>query len=297
MHIGFIGLGTMGFPIAGHLAKVAESCRVWNRTNSKAKQHAEQFLTIHAESIEELKVCDIIFTCLPTSQEVKSYCNILKTREAGVVFVDVTSGVPKESIEIMQSLSEFGHHYVDAPVSGGPKGAREGTLTSMVGGDHEVVEKVLYFIKSYSRVAFHVGPCGSGHAIKSVNNALNVTNLMVAAEGLCALRSLGICPKIALDVINASSGRSLQTEVRIPTNVLTRDFNYGFKLGLMVKDFGICKDLLDNNFSSVSILKIANDTLLKGMSTEGEDADYTAIVRYIEHLAGVQIVSGEEVSS
>mmetsp|Transcript_37645 Transcript_37645/g.118644 ORF Transcript_37645/g.118644 Transcript_37645/m.118644 type:complete len:93 (-) Transcript_37645:628-906(-) len=81
----------------------------------------------------------------------------------------------------------------------------------------------------------HVGPCGSGHAVKSVNNAMNATHLIIAAEGLCTLQKFGVCPADALSVINASSGRSLQTEVRMPMSVLPRTFDYGFKLGLMEK--------------------------------------------------------------
>mmetsp|Transcript_37640 Transcript_37640/g.118639 ORF Transcript_37640/g.118639 Transcript_37640/m.118639 type:complete len:218 (-) Transcript_37640:628-1281(-) len=200
-----------------------------------------------------LKSCDIIFSCLPTSADVKYFCESLRDRPAGLIWIDITSGVPHESVLISSLLKDYGHFYVDAPVSGGPKGAVEGTLTSMIGGEVKIVQKVLPWIKCYSKLAMHVGPCGSGHAVKvcflysqmqfykflcffqSVNNAMNATHLIIAAEGLCTLQKFGVCPADALSVINASSGRSLQTEVRMPMSVLPRTFDYGFKLGLMEK--------------------------------------------------------------
>mmetsp|Transcript_37634 Transcript_37634/g.118633 ORF Transcript_37634/g.118633 Transcript_37634/m.118633 type:complete len:269 (-) Transcript_37634:628-1434(-) len=251
--VGFIGLGAMGYPIAGHLKKKTDSVKVWNRTQTKSCKHATQYSTDMIADVLNLKSCDIIFSCLPTSADVKYFCESLRDRPAGLIWIDITSGVPHESVLISSLLKDYGHFYVDAPVSGGPKGAVEGTLTSMIGGEVKIVQKVLPWIKCYSKLAMHVGPCGSGHAVKvcflysqmqfykflcffqSVNNAMNATHLIIAAEGLCTLQKFGVCPADALSVINASSGRSLQTEVRMPMSVLPRTFDYGFKLGLMEK--------------------------------------------------------------
>ena len=146
--------------------------------------------------------------------------------------------------------------FLDCAVSGGPGGARKGTLASFVGGnDDATVKQMVPIIETFSQHIVHLGPVGAGHAVKAINNAMNVSNLLCATEGLLALRKLGIDPTRACAVINKSSGRSLMSEVRVPQDVLSGWFNYGFKLGLMQKDVNIAVDLLDEHFPDSTVIR------------------------------------------
>lgn len=178
---------------------------------------------------------------------------------------------------------------VDAPVSGGPLGAQNGTLAIMVGGERSDFERLKPVLIPLSKTQVHVGGLGAGHAVKAINNVLNATHLLVAAEGLATLARMGIDPEKALKVINASSGRSLQTTTRIPTNVLTRKFDYGFKLGLMHKDVSIAKSMVDEFSPEAMILprtaQLANDALEKF----GYLADYTEMVKVVEDAIGANV--------
>jgi 3-hydroxyisobutyrate dehydrogenase len=163
---------------------------------------------------------------------------------------------------------------LDCPVSGGPEKAEMGNLTSMVSGNIDEYHKIKYYINLFSNTNY-TGPIGSAHAIKSINNLLNVSNLIIANEGINALSKLGIEPEIALSVINKSSGRSLMTEERLPMNVLNGKFNYGFKLNLMQKDTDLALNLINNKEYFEPIIKKINKTL----ENNTEDCDYTYVFK------------------
>merc|ERR1712039_72693 len=142
----------------------------------------------------------------------------------------------------------------------------------------------------------YLGPTGAGHAVKAVNNACNVSNLLCLHEGLLALKHMGVCPSAALEVINKSSGRSLMSLERIPKEVITGDFNYGFKLGLMAKDVNIATELMDEYFPGAQVYrrtqKVHFDAMAAG--TVSFDSDYTEIVKHQELLAGTKLRAGGE---
>ena len=131
------------------------------------------------------------------------------------------------------------------------------------------------------------------YQVKAINNAMNVSHLLLASEGLLALQRFGVAPATALEVINASSGRSLQTEVRLPERVLTGSFDYGFKLGLMAKDVGIANAVMDANFPEAGqFFRRSGDVLGDAVAQLGPDADYTAAVKVLEGVAGMELRDG-----
>lgn len=262
---------------------------VYNRTKEIAEQHAAEFGTTVMTSLEDLSSVDVCVLCLPTSVIVKDICTkIGAILKSGALVIDATSGDPTLSIQIAKDLSQYGIDYVDCPVSGGPSGAAQGSLTSMIGGQKNPSQRALEFVSStFSKEGkvVVVGPIGSAHSVKAINNCLNATHLIVACEGLLALKASGISPATALSVINNSSGRSLQTEKRIPETVLTRNFNYGFSITLMAKDVRIANAILDNNYPTCS--KIMRETLSlyeKAVIKQGKQADYTEVVKLLEDL-------------
>merc|ERR1712217_969101 len=136
------------------------------------------------------------------------------------------------------------------------------------------------------------GPTGAGHAVKAVNNALNVTHLLLGAEGVLALQQLGVDPDVALEAINGSSGRSLQTQERLPQEVLSRKFGYGFRLPLMAKDCRIAAGVLQDNCPAASLLPAAAKLVQTAAAEESDEADYTRVVCHLERKLGVELQSG-----
>jgi 3-hydroxyisobutyrate dehydrogenase len=283
MRIAFVGLGAMGFPIASRLSKNFE-VTVWNRTLERAKEHSLSSQTKIVENYQQFNNMDYILTCLPSSHHSNEiFRNLHKSQPITTTFIDISSGDYESSLEIAKILSP--RRYFDAPVSGGPKGALDGTLTTMAGCE-ELTKNDELVLSSYSKTIVPCGGVGQGNAIKGANNLLNMTHLILASDILIQLKKKGICPEIALQAINVSSGRSLQTEVRIPTEVLTRRFNYGFKLNLMRKDILQHEELFRDS--------LFHDRV-KGLLDHHHDTeeDYTTIVKDLERRNETELVKRE----
>ncbi len=287
--VAFIGLGTMGYPMAGHLARRFETL-VWNRTASKAQAHAQQFGSHAVADLRETARADFIFTCLPTSVEVEAMVQqVLPQLKPGTVWIDCTSGDPNHSRRIARHLQEAGCDFLDAPVSGGKAGAEAGTLTVMVGGNRDTFERALPVVQAFAGKVFHVGDVGAGHAVKAVNNMLLAIALLSAAEGLVTLVKQGVDPAIALEVINVSSGRSFSTEVHFPERVLTREFPNTFSLALLAKDARIAVSMAREAYVPVPLMQLAAEMFEMAKAQIGGDVDHTAVVKLIEAWAGVEI--------
>ena len=297
----WIGLGAMGAPLAAHLGPTT---RVWNRTAAVATDHAAKHGQIACASLADTAAADVIFLCLPTSAVVASVVAELTPHLhlRGQVLVDCTSGDPAQTRAIAESLPDTAT-LLDCPVSGGPRGAAAGTVTAMVGGDAAAYARVRPLLRKFAKTIKHVGrSVGAAHAVKAMNNALNATHLLAAAEALAALTNFGVAPGAALACINASSGQSLQTRVRIPAEVLPRKFAYGFKLGLMRKDVRIADGLMrgyggggDGGGGEAAASYFFQHTLATldaGVEALGADADYTESVKLVEARAGCELRVG-----
>lgn len=290
-----IGLGAMGWGIAANVckrglqSKLISRVFVWNRTQLKAKQHSLEFGTKNVQNLTDVNDIDvdIIITCLPTSTEVANIADqLVSFLKSGSIWIDCTSGDPNESREIEKKLGSYNISFVDCGVSGGPSGAISGELSAMVGTD--IFDCVSPFISLFAhKKIVHCGGVGSGHAVKAVNNALNTAHLILGAEALIALKKFDIDSSKALQAINASSGRSLQTHERIPKEVLTRNFNYGFKLGLMAKDVETACESL--KIPPDSMLHRTHTFLTRALFEHGRDVDYTELVKILESDADVKL--------
>jgi len=179
--------------------------------------------------------------------------------------------------------------YIDAPVSGGTSGAEKGTLTIMVGGDAAVLERARAVLETFGQKIVHCGDVGAGDAVKAVNNAFLATHILAAAEGLAALVKMGVDPKVALDVINASSGRSNASMNLIPERVITRKFPRTFRLALLEKDVGIAAEVARDTRTPAPILQLTADLFRIARGEFGEVADHVEAVKMVEQWAGVEI--------
>lgn len=285
--VAFLGLGAIGAPMAGHLAPPAARLTVWNRTASRAQQFAtEHGATVAATPAHAARGAEVVITCLPTSREVESLLDaFVEGLTAGSVLVDCTSGDPATSRRIAARLAERGVAFLDAPVSGGVAGAVNGTLTVMVGGDAAALDRVRPVLARFGRKIVHCGPVGAGHALKAVNNALLASHIWSLAEGLIALERAGVAPAVALDVINASSGRSNTSENLFPERVLTRAFPRTFRLALLDKDVGIAADLARDTRVPAPLLSLTSELFHQARAALGEEADHVEAVKFVEHLA------------
>jgi 3-hydroxyisobutyrate dehydrogenase len=293
MQVSFIGLGAIGAPMAAHLAK-QYSLTVWNRTPERAITFATSHGARAARTPREAAAgADVVITCLPTSREVESLLDGPEGLEAGLdrgaLLIDCTSGDPETSRRIAQRLARGEVAFADAPVSGGVSGAVAGTLTVMVGGDAESFGRARPILSAFGKRIEHLGPVGTGHAMKAVNNALLAVNLVAAGEGLAALVKAGVSARTAVEVLNASSGRSFVSEMLIPERVLSGRWPQTFRLALLDKDVGIARSFLQQAGVDGPVLDLAGRLLTEARTELGETADHVEIIRLIERRAGVEI--------
>jgi len=208
---------------------------------------------------------------------------------AGTVLVDCTSGDPASSRRIAARLAERGIAFLDAPVSGGVVGAEQGALTVMVGGDEATLARVRPALERFAKKIVTCGPVGAGHALKAVNNALLAVHVWSTAEGLAALERAGVRADVALDVINASSGRSNASMNLFPERVLTRAFPRTFRLALLDKDVGIAAEVAREQRVPAPMLQLTAELFTVARRELGELADHVEAVQLVERWAGVTI--------
>jgi 3-hydroxyisobutyrate dehydrogenase len=288
--VGFIGLGAIGTPMATHVARVFDTV-VWNRTVARAERFArEQGARAAASPADLVGACEVVITCLPTTREVREVIEAAAPAwRSGQLLIDATSGDPAGSRRNAAWLAERGVGFVDAPVSGGTSGAESGTLTVMLGGEERWVERARTFVAPFAGKVEHVGPVGAGHALKAINQALLAVNLVAAGEGLAALTRLGVAPRRAVDVLNASSGRSNVTERLIPERVLTGAWPRTFSLALLDKDVGVALEVLADAGLESSVYPALKRALEEARARLDPDADHVEAVRAIEERAGTVI--------
>lgn len=293
MKAAFLGLGAIGRPMAAHVARTADLA-VWNRTRASAYAFgAGHGVRVGATPRETVAGADVVLTCLPTSAEVEGLLDGPDGLEAGLrsgaLLLDCTSGDPATSRRIAARLLGRGVAFADCPVSGGTNGAEAGTLTVMVGADDETFARARPVLEAFGRRIDHMGPVGAGQAVKAVNNALLAAHILAFGEGFAALAKAGVPVRKAVDVINASSGRSFVSEVLAPDRVLSGRWPRTFRLALLEKDVRIALGVLDANGVPGPLLHLVGDLFRRARAALGEDADHLEAVRLIEQEAGVEI--------
>jgi len=179
--------------------------------------------------------------------------------------------------------------FVDAPVSGGVKGAEAGTLTVMCGGGQSLIDRARPVLEAFGKKIVRCGDVGAGDAVKAMNQALLAVHIRSAGECLATLAKLGVDSSVALDVINGSSGRSNASENLFPERVLTRAFPRTFKLALLDKDVAIAAGIASGAGVSAPFIDLAARLFAEAHDSLGDEADHVEAIRYIENQAGVQV--------
>src|SRR5699024_3374270 len=208
---------------------------------------------------------------------------------AGSVLIDMSSSYPLSTQKMETVLAERGIKFFDAPVSGGVKKAKEGTLTVMVGGEESYFEKIKLLLEPIGSNIKYIGKVGSGHSLKAINNYLSASSMYATAEAMMLAQKMGIKLDVALDTINESTGSSHSTSFKYPTYVLPKTYNSHFSLRLHLKDIKITKNLASDlnmpmllGSSLVEVYEAAN-------RLGGDDQDHTEIIRFLESIAGEEL--------
>ena len=242
-NIGFVGLGVMGYPMAGHLQQAGHSVTVYNRTASKSRQWADEFAgTAVATPALAAADQDYVMVCVGNDDDLRSVIagdeGVLKGARSGLVIVDHTTASADVARELAALASQQGVEFLDAPVSGGQAGAENGQLTIMVGGDDAVFDRVQPIIASYARMSQLMGPTGSGQLTKMVNQICIAGLVQGLSEALNFAQQAGLDGEAVVSVISKGVAQSWQMENRHKT-MLASEFEHGFAVDWMRKDLAI----------------------------------------------------------
>ena len=275
--VAFVGLGVMGRPMSEHLARAGFSVRSFDL---KAKGNC-------ASLREAVQGADVLVTMLPDGDAVRDVLlEALPSLEKSSIVIDASSADPAGTRALGDALAARGIEMVDAPVSGAVVGAREASLTFMVGGSESAFKKAKPVLAAMGKQIFHVGPLGAGHAVKALNNYLGAAGTLAGFEALLVARAFGLDPKPMLEAINASTGRNSTTERKIARDVLTGAYASGFKLALMAKDVGIAAQLARGLGVEAPFLKATLKAWRAAQRELPAGADHSEIYKYQEKVAG-----------
>ncbi len=247
--IGFVGLGMMGWPMARNLVEAGFALVVHDADPERQELFAAEHGCVAASTASAFADATVVVTMLPDDKVVQNAIldwrgGIAASLPRDAVVVDMSSSNPVGTRELGACLAPLGIGLVDAPVSGGVARAESGTLTLMIGGDDEAaIARAQPVLEVLGERLFRTGPLGSGHAMKSLNNFVGGATYAVVVEALTVGRHYGLDPTTMIDVMNASTGRSFNTEVVVKDHVLTARYATGFALGLLAKDVGIAASL------------------------------------------------------
>lgn len=247
--IGFIGLGNMGFPMASRLADAGHRMIVNDRDQLAVERFQDEHPgALRAADTAAWQDADVIITMLPNSDIVEGVLTNGVTAAASLntLFIDMSSSEPIRSRNLGRRLEEKGMRYLDAPVSGGVRGAQNGQLAIMVGGRWHDLDQAKDIFDVLGKSVIHVGDAGSGHAAKALNNLVSAASVVATVEALRVGERFGIDPATMTEVLNASSGRSNTSENKVAQFMLSGTFASGFPIGLMTKDIKIATALADS---------------------------------------------------
>lgn len=290
MNIGFIGLGVMGAPMAGHLVAAGHNVVVFNRSRAKIEQ-LELLGAVGATSPAQVgEKADVVITVLPDSPDVDEVLfgagGVLTALRQGSLVVDCSTIAPESARDFAARLADRDVAFVDAPVSGGEAGAVAGTLAVMMGGEKDAVRRAGEVLDAMAATTVHVGPAGAGQLVKAANQMLVAGNIAMVAEAVSLLRRTGVEVDAALTVLNGGLAASKVLEVKAP-KMLARDFAPGFRVDLHHKDLKIALAAAEQARIAVPLTGVITQ-LVQALRSAGDGGlDHGALIKALERLNGM----------
>lgn len=293
--VGFVGLGVMGSPMAGHLAAAEFTVTVFDidagKSRALANAHPNVEAVDSARAVAERS--SIVVTMLPSGEFVRDAVldpeGLISGFGGGELVVDTSSCEPWITLDTAAALRERGVAMVDAPTSGAEMGAKAAELVFMAGGEATDVARARSVLDVMGKTVFHLGPLGSGHSMKAINNLVTAMTFLATAEGLALGTKLGLDPDVMTDVMNVCTSMSWITQTHIRQRITNRAFDDPFKLELMVKDIRIALGLADAEEVPMSLSRRGQDLYKLADTAAGPGASVSELVRFVEDASGVEI--------
>ncbi|MFQ5879718.1 MAG: NAD(P)-dependent oxidoreductase [Dehalococcoidia bacterium] len=292
MRLGFIGTGRMGDPMARNLMRAGHELVV----HDARPEATHDLLELGAQWADSPRLvaqaCQVVLTSLPGPPEVETVAldeeGLLAGAAHGSTYIDLSTSSPHLIRRIAAAAAAQGVAVLDAPVSGGTIGAKEATLTVMVGGDRQVFERHLPLLNAIGRNVFHMGELGSGYIAKLINNMLSLTNTLAALEAMVLGAKAGLEPRKLWEAVRVSTGASRVLE-RMPQTVFNRRFEPTFTIELSCKDIGLALALGREHKVALRLAAVAEQVYIDCSARGMDDQPSAAIVRLLEEAAGVEI--------
>jgi len=293
LKVGYIGLGLMGKSMARNILKAGFPVVVHNRSQEAVDELVAEGATRATSPKEVAEQVDVIFTNLPDSPDVEKVAlgenGIIEGAHDGLIFIDNSTIKPASARMIAEKLSAKNVFALDAPVSGGDIGAKNGTLTIMIGGDASALEKVMPVLQSIGKTITHVGEAGAGQVAKAANQIMVAAQMVAMGELLVFSKKAGVDPRKIVEAIKAGAAQCWSLDVK-PPRLFEGNRNPGFKAYMQLKDLRIVLDTAEEYDIPVSGA-VANTALFQQMIDDGMgELDNSAVVGVVEKLAGVEIL-------
>ena len=288
MRTAFVGLGVMGYPMAGFLAKAGHATTVYNRTSSKAEKWVAEYGGLGASTPRKAATgADIVFCCVGNDDDVRDVIlgedGVLNGVDKGAIIVDHTTASATIAREIHAAASQKGVGFLDAPVSGGQAGAENGQLTVMVGGDAEVFDRAAPVIDRFAKAITRIGPVGSGQLAKMVNQICIAGIVQGLSEGLHFAKCAGLDPAVVIESISKGAAQSWQMENRWQTMV-NDEFEFGFAVDWMRKDLGIALDEAKQNGAQLEMTKLVDRYYAEVQEMGGNRWDTSSLIARLKKV-------------
>ncbi len=292
--VGFIGIGTMGKRMSARILRGGYTVRAYDIVPEALAEAEKNGAVACSSPMEAVQGSDIVITILPNSHDVEEAVygenGILKGAHPGLIYIDMSSSDPSSTRKISKDMEARGVQMLDAPVSGGPKGAESGTLSILVGGDAQIMKKVLPLLRTMGdkEKIIYTGGHGTGHTAKAVNNLLFGTTMIATCEALELGVKAGIPTETMVKVISSSSGLSYSIQ-KLADYALVGKVDPGFSIQLLVKDMGIASNLAVEENVNVDVCQRSREYFLQGLERGWGGFDNTKILELFEESGGVTV--------
>lgn len=285
--VAFIGLGVMGFPMAGHLAKGGHEVTVYNRNPARAAAWLEQYQgKSAATAAEAARDAQFVLTCIGNDNDLYQVIleegGVLAAMAPGSILIDHTTASAEAARTIHAAAQEKGVFFLDAPVSGGQAGAENGKLTVMVGGEPDAYASAEPVMALFARAVTHMGASGSGQLTKMVNQICIAGLVQALSEGIAFAENAGLDASLVVDVISKGAAQSWQMENRGKT-MIERKFDFGFAVDLMRKDLGICLAEARRNGSDLPVTELTDRFYGEVQQAGGNRFDTSSLITRLTH--------------
>lgn len=292
--LGFIGIGNMGWPMAANLVARGFDVAVADTDAARvAKFAAEIGGRGAADAADAARGADAVIAILPTSKQVAMVAAAVKpVMSPGSLFIDMTSGQPGATRSIAADLATVGVTMLDAPVSGGVPRAKSGELAIMTGGEDAALDRALPVLSAMGTSIHRCGGIGAGQAMKALNNLVSAGGFLMGIEALLMGQKFGLDTALMVDVLNASSGMTNSSQKKFKQFVLSRRFDSGFGLDLMVKDLGIALEVARDAGVPAPLSALCRELWAAAAVSLGPGEDHTAVAKFSEHMAGTALGGG-----